>query len=40
MAEILQLFQGTEHAQTLLWSKFEIKKCCGDLEHKVKVIKI
>ena len=39
MAESINYFKG-EHAQTQFWSKFEITKCCGDLEHKVKVIKI
>ena len=34
MSEIHQLFQGRA------CTKFEITKCCGDLEHKVKVIKI
>ena len=32
-------FKG-KHAQTQFWSNFEIRKCCGDLEHKVKFIKI
>ena len=27
-----------EHAQSQFWSNFEITKCCGDLEHNVKVI--
>ena len=32
-------FKG-EHAQTQFWSNFEITKCCGYREYKVKVIKI
>ena len=28
------------HAQTQFWVNFEITKCCGYLEYKVKVIKI
>ena len=38
-AEIINYFKG-EHAQTQFWSNFEITKCCGYLEYKVKVIKI
>ena len=32
-------FKGL-HAQTQFWSKIEITMCCGDLEYKVKVIKM
>ena len=35
----INYFKG-EHVQTQFWSKFEITKCCDDLEHKVKLIKI
>ena len=35
----INYFKG-EHAQTQLWSNFEITKCCGYREYKVKVIKI
>ena len=35
----INYFKG-EHAQTQFWSNFEITKCYGGLEHKVKVIKI
>ena len=33
--KFINFFKG-EHAQIQFWSKFEITKCCGDLEHKVK----
>ena len=35
----INYFKG-EHAQTQFWSNFEITKCCGDLEHQIKVISI
>ena len=35
----INYFKG-EHAQKQFWSNFEIKKCCGYREYKVKVIKI
>ena len=35
----INYFKG-EHAQTQFWSNFEITKCCGYREYKVKVIKI
>ena len=37
---IHQLFHRGEQAQTQFWSNFEITKCCGYHEYKVKVIKI
>ena len=34
----INYFKG-EHALTQFWSNFEITKCCGYREYKVKVIK-
>ena len=33
----INYFKG-DHAQTQFWSKFEITKCGGDLEHNAKFI--